>query len=57
MDKTDDMAPGEPVPHPGNRALANGCPNPTLYGFEANAVLVIRPQLHGCMGKRRGHVS
>jgi hypothetical protein len=53
MDETDEVAPDEAMTHAGDRSTADRRPDAPQQGFEANAMLVGRPQLDGGVGEGR----
>jgi hypothetical protein len=52
MDKAHEIAPGEAMAHRREGTLPDRCPHPTKERFQANAVLVERPQFD--LGPRKG---
>jgi hypothetical protein len=51
MHKADEVAPGKAVVDQGNGPLADGSPDPTQQGLEADAVFIDGPQLDLRLGK------
>lgn len=57
MDKADEIAPGEAMPHQGNGALTDRCPHPPEQRFEADAVFIDGPEVDLRVRKGRGDCS
>lgn len=57
MDEADEIAPFKAVLHARHRPLANRRPDPAQQRFEADPVLIDRPQLDAGVRERRGHLA